>query len=299
MTNIRRRTIELTPELAQHYLNNRYDGQRKLNPGYAASLARDIRAGRWNNDAHAFDPIMCNRKGEMVNGQHRCKAVVDAGKSITVDVLDGIPDDLFKYMDGVKTRNVKQFIKTKNASVVASVGRYANAIESGMHIPTAIYGKVETVGHSTTTSAGRIELLAYIEKHSDHLERCAKEAQRIYDAFGKAGSKGMFASALWTISYLSGYDTWAEVESFVDDIVADTPSHPALASGKTLAVKKIVAQLRDRNRIKPDFWLGWVLAMYRASSSRKRTLTQKDVTEAITYFDKLITTYTLKEAINE
>lgn len=287
MTNIRRKTIELTPELASQYLSKIYDGQRKINKGHVKQLSRDIREGRWNNDARQFDPIMLSPNGELLNGQHRCKAVVDAEKSIVVDLLTNVPEDLFKFLDGGKSRALPQFVKCKNSNTVAAVSRYANAIESGTPLSSAITGRVELDGH-VNVRASRIELLSYIEKNLEILEECAYEARRIYEAFGNAGSKAMFADALWTISYISGHENMEEIKAFVDDIISDNPSRPSLANGKSLAVKKLVEQLRNTSRIKQEFWMHWLLAMYKSLGTNKKTLTMNDVNEAASYFDKII-----------
>lgn len=284
---IRRKTIELTPELAAHYLNNLFDKQRKLNANYASQLGRDMMEGRWNKDARAFDPLMVSRDGKLMNGQHRCKAVLETGKTIVVDILYDVPEEMFKYLDGSKSRTLQQFVNAKNPTAVAAVAKYANAIERGAHIVSAVHGYVENRHHHTVV-AGRLELLEYIDNHVEHLERCTKQAERIYKCFGNAGSKAMFADAIWTISRISGYDNWADVVTFVDDIVADIPSHPAIANGKNLAVKKVVEQLRDRTRVTPEYWISLILAMYKAAGTRKRTISNSDIKEAVPYFDKAL-----------
>lgn len=287
MDKIKRTTMELTPELASQFLCNIYEEQRKIDTGHMKQLSRDIRDGRWSNDVRQFDPIMFSPDGKLLNGQHRCKAVVDAGKSIVVDVLTDVPEDLFRYLDGGKSRTLQQFVKVKNSHTVAALSKFANAIESGVPLTSAISGRVETANHCNVR-ASRTELLDYIEKNIELLGKCAYEASRIYESFGKAGSKAMFADALWTISYISDHSNWDEIMAFVDEVISDSPSHPALASGKSLAVKKLVEQLRNANRIKLEFWLYWLLAMYKALGTKKKTLTMGDVNGAAPYFDKIL-----------
>lgn len=287
MTNIERKTIKLTPELAKQFLCNVYEGQRKLIPSYMRQLARDMKAERWRPETGQFHPLMLSAEGKLLEGQHRCHAVVESGKTIMTDILINVPEELFRYIDGGKPRMLSQFVNTKNANTVSALSKYANAIECGTPIASAISGRVETEDH-INVRASNIELLEYIDNHIEVLENCAYEARRIYEALGNGGSKAMFANALWTISYVSNHEISRDIDKFVDEIVSDSPTHPAIAKGKSLAVKKLVEQLRNASRVKSEFWMYWLLAMYKAYGSQKKTLTLADVNAAPSYFDKLI-----------
>ena len=83
-----RKVITLTPELAQHYLDN---------AGPNAPLKRDrvekykaiIRNGEWALSFHDGTrtreaPPLAVPKGKLIDGQHRCTAVVETGIPIPV-----------------------------------------------------------------------------------------------------------------------------------------------------------------------------------------------------------------------
>ena len=80
-------TVELTPELAELLLarnqENRIISQHKV-----GAYARDIAQGRWQ---HNGEPIIVSDTEELNDGQHRCLAVVETGRSIVTEMGFGFP----------------------------------------------------------------------------------------------------------------------------------------------------------------------------------------------------------------
>lgn len=283
----RRKTIELTPERAKKFLENRHEGlQRKYSPDYAEQLARVIRAGKWSNALHSVDPLMVTPEGKLINAQHRCGAVIRANKSIIIDVLYDVPEEMFQFLDGCKPRSFKQFVHSKHANTVVPLARYANAIDNGAMIGSAIKGIVANNGKNGRVNAGRTELLDYIDKHEEELEYIACQSEKVYRAF-KGGSKAAISYALWTIYCASDKDLGA-VLRFVDEIVADIPSTVVIAKGKALGMGKLLEAAKQRTSIRADYWVSLLLAMYRLSDSRRIKITANDLKDAIPYFNMLL-----------
>lgn len=84
---------ELTPSFAQDLLDNTPSRQRRLRASRVEQYASDILAGRWRSTAEA---IRLNSNLELIDGQHRCAAVVKAGKPIK-DVVIAILHDPKAY----------------------------------------------------------------------------------------------------------------------------------------------------------------------------------------------------------
>ena len=284
----KRETIELTPELAKEYLAKRHPIlQRKYEPNYAEQLSRNITAGRWNNSLHGADPMMFSETGYLINAQHRCGAVVIANKPIIIDVIYDVPEEMFQFVDGGKPRSLRQFVDSKHSTVVCALAKYANAIECGSPILSALYGRVVNTwdgNRKRAVVAGRTELLSYIHENEKELEYIASQAQRIYKAF-KGGSKANFAQALWTIFYVYNPHDLGTIIRFVDEIVADLPSSPIIANGKATGMGKLINSAKQGVRVNPEYWIGLILAMYRYSSTNRLKITQKDISDAIPYFN--------------
>ena len=64
--------MDVTPTLATQWLET-MAANRKLNETHVERLAEDIRRGDWRQ---TFDPVRFNRKGELVDCQHRMSAIV-------------------------------------------------------------------------------------------------------------------------------------------------------------------------------------------------------------------------------
>lgn len=77
--------VLVTPELAQQWLDS-MGRNRNLRPGLAELLARDMTAGRW---VFTGDTIKFSN-GVMIDGQHRCKAIVLSGVSLPMLVVRGL-----------------------------------------------------------------------------------------------------------------------------------------------------------------------------------------------------------------
>lgn len=268
---MKERTILLTPDLAKGYLSSLDERQRKLNLAYATSLARDIKTGRWNDDFSTVDlPLIISKTGKLLNGQHRCKAVILADTPIHVRVIYGADEALFNYMDNAKTRSTNQFVKSRYGNTITAVAAVANSIENGITLSTACLRPcVGKSSNSYRVSASRIELLDYINSNMSRLEFCAEQGTRIYRAFGqKGGGKSMIVSALWVLLYTAATDENG-IQVFVDDVVDVQPKSKAIAQGKAQAMKKIIAAQSERLTINKLYWLSLILLMFDKSVAGK------------------------------
>ena len=93
--------LEVTPELAHRYLE-RNKTNRPVSLRTVKELTRAIGDGEWqvNGESIKFDVL-----GNLIDGQHRCHAVIKAEKPIKTFVLFDLPSDSFKTLDTGKKRN--------------------------------------------------------------------------------------------------------------------------------------------------------------------------------------------------
>lgn len=85
----------VTPAMAKRYLTHN-TRNRKIVAAHVDAIARDIRAGNWMMNAQ---PICFARDGRLLNGQHRLSAVIQAGESIEVPVMRGLPEEAYATYD--------------------------------------------------------------------------------------------------------------------------------------------------------------------------------------------------------
>lgn len=118
--------VKLTPEYAAMLLENNHNN-RTVNTKRVTIMADDIRAGRWRSNGTT---ITIADTGRLMDGQHRCLAVIDADTSITVRMVFGVPDqvDVFDTIDQGGVRTVNNIMETSGQQTNRSVTATANML---------------------------------------------------------------------------------------------------------------------------------------------------------------------------
>lgn len=73
----------VSPDQAQLWLDA-MNANRKLRPSIVRKYAADMVAGAWRHDTP--ECITINTDGQMIDGQHRCRAIVSIGVSVLISV---------------------------------------------------------------------------------------------------------------------------------------------------------------------------------------------------------------------
>jgi hypothetical protein len=113
---------KITPKLAMEWLALRYDGQRIVKERQVQKLATAISRGEWRENGAT---IVFNRRGDLIDGQHRLHAIVRADKSVWSLVVNGISNTelTFQSIDDSLARVAGDFLDCKNRHNVAAVGK--------------------------------------------------------------------------------------------------------------------------------------------------------------------------------
>ncbi|HET6915311.1 MAG TPA: hypothetical protein VFH56_04410 [Acidimicrobiales bacterium] len=92
--------VEVTPRLAEEWLAGN-TVNRKVRPDAVNQYAADMIAGRWtiSESAICFSP-----DGELLNGQHRLRAVIQSGATICMLVMRNVPIESMSNMDAGRKR---------------------------------------------------------------------------------------------------------------------------------------------------------------------------------------------------
>ena len=100
----KRRTL-VTPEMARVWLVNQPAGtHRQIRKSVVDAMVDDMKSGRWIEDIGG--PIVLGSNGEILDWNHRLRAIAKSGVSIHADVIrDGTPDDLV-VIDATPKRNL-------------------------------------------------------------------------------------------------------------------------------------------------------------------------------------------------
>lgn len=159
----------ITPERAREWLDNRFEGQRKVRDAHVQKLAADILNGDWLLTCDAVTLI----KGKLGNGQHRCEAIALANKAAPALVLRTTDEKLFDVIDSGVTRKVSDVLQQYNFThtpTLAAAGRLALQYQKGMVTRAGITPKLkknqETLSEGVVT---RSEVVEFCEAHREEM----------------------------------------------------------------------------------------------------------------------------------
>lgn len=82
-------------------------------------------AGRWNTNGQG---VIFSPDGDLLDGQHRLRAVVEAGVTVEMFVVRGVPKERFETMDTGRARTVGDVLGAQsytNANNLAAIARLA------------------------------------------------------------------------------------------------------------------------------------------------------------------------------
>ncbi|MER6499919.1 hypothetical protein ABT218_11105 [Streptomyces sp. NPDC001455] len=109
--NLVSRIVRVTPEIAERFLS-RASVNRRLDMGQVRALAEAILRGEWKltHQGIAFD-----KAGELLDGQHRLHAIIEANTPVEMLVFDGLPKEVFPVLDTGKRRSAADTLLSTGA----------------------------------------------------------------------------------------------------------------------------------------------------------------------------------------
>lgn len=93
--------VEVTPEIAEEWFGT-MGVNRRLSDSNLSAIATAMEEGNWHNDG---TPIRFNEQGQMIDGQHRCMAIVMTGKTQKLLVIRNVPNEAMTTLDTGKSRS--------------------------------------------------------------------------------------------------------------------------------------------------------------------------------------------------
>jgi len=109
---------------------------RPVNPHRVQRYSEMMRDGQWKMTG---EPIQIHSDGYLLNGQHRLRAVVDAGVELDVVVVENVDDDSFRVMDTGMARRPSDAIidlDVQSKTTVMAAAKILVAIEAGLTVTT-------------------------------------------------------------------------------------------------------------------------------------------------------------------
>ena len=211
-----REKIVLTPEMAKKFLEHNYKNNRRVRPLAVGKLAEDIQSGRWNPELSKFqDPLLFTKDGTLINGQHRCHAVVESGLSIEIYAEYDVPENIYELLDGATVRMAADFVDVPNRKNATTIAKIMCAIEDGSApLSSSIQGKL-----SAKVKATRSQIIQKVNSDNEYIQWLLRSGERAAKYF--FNKKNPFAVALLLIDYTGRGDV---IERFVSECSQMTTS---------------------------------------------------------------------------
>lgn len=182
----------LTPELAEKWLGRNH-GNRNLRGGKLNVYTRDMRNGHW---LFTGDTIKFDWDGRMIDGQHRCEAVIASGETIDVLVVRGLDPRVQDVLDVNAARSIADALRfngyDKYVSIMASAAPIAMARAEG-YLSTADATAQPSITHS--------EALEWIAENPS-IVNAAALASETYKSLDTLPSS--LAYAIWRLQQIDG-----------------------------------------------------------------------------------------------
>jgi hypothetical protein len=121
-----------TPTLAQEWLDLNKKN-RKLSGTAVSFYANQIKPGGWMINGQT---VIFGKNGNMLDGQHRLAAAIQAGKAIPLLVVRGVDNDAFKTIDRNRARSIADVLHIAGettTTILASACRFLESFQRTGH----------------------------------------------------------------------------------------------------------------------------------------------------------------------
>ncbi len=190
------RETTVTPRMATGWLRN-VAPNRKVRPHIVARYAEAMRRGEWlpTGEAIKFDVA-----GQLVDGQHRLLALVEAGVTLRMFVQKGLPLEAMNVLDSGVKRNLGDLLQLRGEVDTALLGSTLIAIDQ---LRIAIESERWPTGRDHYPSHTQcLQLLEREPKIRDAL----REGRRVHNQLGLAVRPTVVVVGLYELQALDADD---------------------------------------------------------------------------------------------
>lgn len=176
----------LSPELAE-LLMQRNDDNRQVKPSVVSTIKRDILEGRWELNG---EPIIVSTCGKLNDGQHRCMAVIDSGRTVQAFFTFGLTRGSRSTIDTGTARTPGDLVSMRgleSGNTVAAVAGYLWQIDN--------YGEIPQAAHAPNVRPTKAQML-------DVVDRRMSEIQTSMAAVPKSGSSRIASHSILCVAHI-------------------------------------------------------------------------------------------------
>jgi len=150
--------VSMNPKRAQELLDTAPDKQRNIEEARVQFYAKCMRGGTWRENGEAF---IVNDAGELIDGQHRCLAVIAANVQFQAVLVTAVAMDAFASIDTGKSRGAKAVFE------IASIKKHSCALASAVRWIYRWEHNRMAANYSGATKPSNEELLDFFNKRKN------------------------------------------------------------------------------------------------------------------------------------
>lgn len=187
-----------------------------------AEYAKDMADGRWV--AGTGDAIRFNRRGQMIDGQHRCLAVIESGVTITVTIIEGLDDEVYLVLDKGRKRTAADTIGGKYAQARAAIAKALVSLQNGTQTGSVLGGNLTKMASPISAT----ETAEAAKAKEDIIEKILQCYLNL-----KSANSGRFSAPVATclVAYAAEMSGTEDVfVKFCEDLVKDAQERPMVCT---------------------------------------------------------------------
>lgn len=221
-TSIKTKFVQINPEdamnLIESSVNNGFINRRRSET-HVRFLAKQMAKGGWKING---ETIILDKKGRVINGQHRLMACVKAGKPFQTLLVYDVPTDTFVTMDTGVKRTAAQTMQIAGFDSSRDVSSLANAIMN------MIDSNGLSMQSNTNVKRSNAEYLDFVNSDEENIANAVDFATTAYKTLGKGLSVRILGTLYYYLVTVCGQDKDA-VSSFLSDLTsADSSRNTSL-----------------------------------------------------------------------
>ncbi len=243
----------LTTQFAAKLLETTEKGNRRVSSAAVERYAEDIRKGRWSDNGV---PIILNGDGKMLDGQHRCLAVMRANRDIPIMIVSGVMDkNAFATIDTGRNRKLTDMLSIRGEKSCAMLAGALTLLNEYEHKTDAGFTRWKV-----TNQAG----LSLLRSHSG-----LRDSVSFSEACRKNMAKGMIRPTVMIVThYLGAQIRVRKTEEFIDTLSTGV----GLAKGSPVLVlrNKLIRGIKSEGFTSREEQLAWCIKAWNAYAVNER-----------------------------
>lgn len=267
----------ITPTLAAGYLG-KSASNRTISDVHMKKLVHAMERGQWT----LGQPIMFNKDGELIDGQHRLHAVIRSGISLDFNVLRNI--DAANHIDMGRTRRISDILTMngyKDATVLSAVTRLVLAMET--------YPNAVPVPHGRQSASITVDDVLQRVGYDSMMRDVAKDVSGTFKPLARALSSAAVAG--WLLYVLrQAVEDQEEVETFLRQCIGEASFEKGSPAGAFYRKMTTIGHAYNRRRISKKERIALLIKAWNAyfSNNEMKQLTWRTFGPRAESFPKLM-----------